>query len=184
MGATGAAQGQVAATHAAYTVEPFTPPSPITINATGVRLRAEPFATTDTPVLSAGSAGFALNVVGIARLPGWNWYQVALKNGQKAFIRSDLTTAPSPGGAPAGVQPTPVASPSTSYTPVAAPAPRPLPAPTAITQYPAASSSPVYPSAPSNTAISLTPKSPVPEPLADTPRAGDPSGLQSLPAQH
>ena len=79
----------------AYTVEPFTPPAQITIKGTGVRLRAEPFASQDVPVLSHGSTGLVLNVVGIARLPDWNWYQVVLRSGQKAFIRSDYTSAPS-----------------------------------------------------------------------------------------
>ena len=83
--------------HGTYTVEPFTPTAAITIAGTGVRLRAEPFASKDTPVLSSGSTGMQLTVVGIARQPDWNWYQVVLRNGQKAFIRSDLTSAPSRG---------------------------------------------------------------------------------------
>jgi hypothetical protein len=99
-------------TSRAYMVEPYAPPSPVTINGTGVRLRAEPFATNDTPVLSTGSTGLQLTVVGIARQSDWNWYQVILRNGQKAFIRSDLTSAPSRGnGAPAPVAPNPAAYP-------------------------------------------------------------------------
>jgi hypothetical protein len=89
---------QPGAVRTAYTVEPFTPPSTITINGTGVRLRAEPFANQQTAVLSTGSTGLPLNVIGIARMPDWTWYQVILRNGQKAFIRSDLTSAPSRGG--------------------------------------------------------------------------------------
>ncbi len=185
------AQAPVAA-HASYTVEPFSPPSPISLTAKGVRLRAEPFATKDTPVLSSGSAGLSLNVVGIARLPGWNWYQVVLGNGQKAFVRSDLTSAPSQGGAASpmpqpALRPATTVQPPTQPTPVvsAAPAPSPLPAPTTITQYPSAPAyTPSYPASSStqtDAAISLTPKSPVPTPLADTPRASDASGLQSLP---
>ena len=89
----------VAATqaHGTYTVEPFTPASAIVVNGTGVRFRAEPFTGKDTPVLSAGSTGLGLSVVGLVHMGDWNWYQVVLKNGQKAFIRSDLTSAPSRG---------------------------------------------------------------------------------------
>ena len=117
--------GQPAATRA-YMVEPFTPASPITITATGVRLRAEPF-TGNTPVLSSGSPGMQLTVVGLSRQPDWNWYQVSLRNGQKAFIRSDLTSAPSRGdGAPAPVVSSPntypaPAMPTVAVAPVVAP---------------------------------------------------------------
>jgi hypothetical protein len=108
--------GQPAATRA-YMVEPFTPASPITITATGVRLRAEPF-TGNTPVLSSGAPGMQLTVVGLSRQPDWNWYQVILRNGQKAFIRSDLTSAPARGdGAPAPV----VSRPNTYPAPVMPP---------------------------------------------------------------
>ena len=62
-------------------VEPYTPPTPITINGTGVRLRAEPFATNDTPVLSTGSTGLQLTVVGLASQADWNWYPAILRNG-------------------------------------------------------------------------------------------------------
>ena len=80
--------GQPAATRA-YMVEPYTPSTPITINGAGVRLRAEPF-TGNTPVLSSGSTGLLLTVVGIVRQPDWNWYQVVLRNGPKAFSRSAM----------------------------------------------------------------------------------------------
>ena len=201
LGAVSAADAQApVASHASYTVEPFSPTAPVTLTAKGVRLRAEPFASKDTPVLSSGSTGLSLTVVGIARMSGWNWYQVVLGNGQKAFVRSDLTSAPSQGGAASVTaqpishpSPQPVTQPAPTFS--STPAPSPLPAPTTITQYPSSpSSTPVstpaypsssaYPSSPStqtDTAISLVPKSPVPPPLADTPRAGDPSGLQSLP---
>ncbi|RYG31123.1 MAG: hypothetical protein EON93_13540, partial [Burkholderiales bacterium] len=90
--------GQPVVSQASYTIEPFAPAgAPITIQGTGVRLRAEPFSTPQTQVLSSGSTGHVLNIVGIARLADWNWYQVVLKNGQKAFIRSDVTSAPSRG---------------------------------------------------------------------------------------
>lgn len=108
---------QPAPTRAAYTVEPFAPAMPITIQGTGVRLRAEPFTGNDTPVLSTGSTGLQLNVVGLARLPDWVWYQVVLRNGQKAFIRSDLTSAPMQGGTVARV--------TTPSPAIAAPQPRP-----------------------------------------------------------
>jgi hypothetical protein len=118
---------------AAYTVEPFTPAAPITIQGTGVRLRAEPFTGNDTPVLSTGSTGLALTVVGLTRQPDWAWYQVILRNGQKAFIRSDLTSAPMQGGArvatPAPVA-TPALPPRTHTTPQAGAitmTPQPLP---------------------------------------------------------
>ena len=58
-------------TRSAYMVEPFTPAAPITINGTGVRLRAEPFTTNDTQVLSTGSTGLQLTVVGLARQADW-----------------------------------------------------------------------------------------------------------------
>lgn len=123
---------QPAATRA-YMVEPFTPASPITIVATGVRLRAEPF-TGNTPVLSSGSPGMQLTVVGLSRQPDWNWYQVLLRNGQKAFIRSDLTSAPARGdGAPAPVvsrpntYPAPVMPPGVVAPPVLAPPVAPQP---------------------------------------------------------
>lgn len=122
------ALGQQTTTRA-YMVEPFAPPAPITINGTGVRLRAEPFATNDTPVLSTGSTGLQLTVVGIARQPDWNWYQVILRNGQKAFIRSDLTSAPSRGN---GV-PTPVASNPVTYPQPVAPVNPPVFTPPVVT---------------------------------------------------
>ena len=113
-------QGQPVVSHASYTVEPYAPPgAPITIQGTGVRLRAEPFSTPQTQVLSSGSTGLALNVVGIARLADWNWYQVVLKNGQKAFIRSDLTSSPSRGNGQAA----PVAAPAMPAPVAAAPMP-------------------------------------------------------------
>src|SRR5262245_4966786 len=107
--------------NASYTVEPFTPPSAISINGTGVRLRAEPFANQQTPILSSGSTGLPLTVVGIARMPDWNWYQVILKSGQKAFIRSDLTSAPSRGGAQLAGAPAPVLPPVPQPTPIVPP---------------------------------------------------------------
>ncbi len=111
---------------ASYTVEPFTPMNPITIQGSGVRLRAEPFATQQTQVLSSGSTGLPLNVVGIARMGDWNWYQVVLKSGQKAFIRSDLTSHPSQGSTRTEAPPMPVA-------PVIAAAPTAPPTPPAYT---------------------------------------------------
>lgn len=136
--------GQPVATRASYTVEPYAPPgAPITIQGTGVRLRAEPFTTPQTQVLSSGSTGLMLNVVGIARLPDWNWYQVVLKNGQKAFIRSDLTSAPSRGnGEPAAyasVPSAPVPPAPVLATPAPVPAtPMPIPAPVAAAPMPSA----------------------------------------------
>lgn len=148
----------------AYTVEPFTPPAPITIQGQGVRLRAEPF-TGDTPVLSSGSTGLALTVVGISRQPDWDWYQVVLRNGQKAFIRSDLTSAPSRGGASAAV----------------APAVQPVQPPPQVAYTPPPQPQPAMPSAPGG-AISLTPGAPAPQ-LAPAPvRTPSPvdSGLISI----
>jgi len=121
LAASGAASAQTtgvlqpAAVRAAYTVEPFAPAMPITIQGTGVRLRAEPFTGNDTPVLSTGSTGLQLSVVGLARLPDWVWYQVVLRNGQKAFIRSDLTSAPMQGGA-RDMTPAPATSPAVAST--------------------------------------------------------------------
>lgn len=179
-GGVAAAQtpGQPVVSHASYTVEPFAPPgAPITIQGTGVRLRAEPFSTPQTQVLSSGSTGHVLNVVGIARLADWNWYQVVLKNGQKAFIRSDLTSSPSRGNgqvalaAPVAAAPMPAApvvtAPST-YTPTPPPTPQPyvpppqysqpIPAPQPVPLAPAATSSP---------------------PSLDLPKPSDPAGLRS-----
>jgi hypothetical protein len=161
----------------AYTVEPFTPPTPVAIQGTGVRLRAEPF-TGNTPVLSSGDTGLPLTVVGIARQPDWNWYQVILRNGQKAFIRSDLTNAPSRSGS----TPTPVAQPPIAQPPIATPPVQPQP-PVAYTPpvpptpaYVPANPAPTYqpqpaqpldpiPSRPLNNsgAISLTPGGPAPQ---------------------
>ncbi len=144
-------------TRSAYLVEPFTPPSPITINGTGVRLRAEPFTGNDSQVLSTGSTGLQLNVIGVARQPDWNWYQVILRNGQKAFIRSDLTSAPMRGDA------------SSTYIPPAQPVQPPpqvvyTPPPTPQTWTPPAQPSlaqplPPIPTRPvqNGSAISLTP---------------------------
>lgn len=164
--------GQVASR--AYMVEPFTPPTPVTIQGQGVRLRAEPF-TGDTQVLSSGSTGLSLTVVGIARQPDWNWYQVVLRNGQKAFIRSDLTSAPMRGGAP----------------PVSAPAVQPVQPPPQIAYTPPPQPQPVYPqpapSVPTTTpaspggAISLTPGASAPQ-LGPAPVTSPPadSGLISI----
>lgn len=193
----------------AYTVEPFSPSATITIQGSGVRLRAEPFATPQTQVLSSGSTGVALTVVGIARLPDWNWYQVILKNGQKAFIRSDLTSAPLRGGsssAAATLPPIPASSstPAAVTAPVTlppvAPAPVTTPPPYASTTYtrpttPPAYTPPVYtpplstptapiqPASPNNAPISLTPRSALPalEPGAPVTGEPDPSGLRSIP---
>jgi hypothetical protein len=213
MAAAGLAQAQSPAqpVRVAYAVEPFTSPGQITIQGAGVRLRAEPFATKDTPVLSTGSTGLALNVVGIARLPDWNWYQVILKSGQKAFIRSDYTSAPSKGAALAA--PLPAAS-QISHSPASAPAgstpptsdpgfsaasppalttsdSAPLSAPVFAPATPAAPLSPttrpnVPPvssaaSAPANSAAPLAPDAPI----SLTPRSslppGNSSGLESKP---
>jgi hypothetical protein len=150
-------------TRSAYMVEPFTPAAPITINGTGVRLRAEPFATNDTPVLSTGSTGLQLTVVGLARQADWNWYQVILRNGQKAFIRSDLTSAPMRGDATSTYVPPvqPVAPPpQIVYTPP--PQPQPVqPQPTwTPPQAPVAQPLPPIPTQPvqGGGAISLTPR--------------------------
>jgi hypothetical protein len=174
------------AVRAAYTVEPFTPASTITIQGAGVRLRNEPF-TQDTQILSHGSTGLPLTVVGIARMPDWNWYQVILKSGQRAFIRSDYTSAPSKGGAAAPAPATQLASPlpppsrieygapPASPAPVSAPVQLTPPQPTAV--YTPAPSPSYTPGAPSYTppapappptqpaggsAISLVPRSPLP----------------------
>jgi hypothetical protein len=180
----GAAHAQVpgSAVRAAYVVEPFAPASTITIQGTGVRLRSEPF-TQDTIILSHGSTGLPLTIVGIARLPDWNWYQVILKSGQKAFIRSDYTSAPSKGGG-AVAPPTQLAAPlpppsridygtpSTvvSTAPVSAPVPLTPPQPSSA--YPASPSyvppAPAYPPAPSY--VPATPVyTPQPVPVQTTP---------------
>jgi hypothetical protein len=167
----------------AYTVEPYMPPAPISIQADGVRLRAEPF-TGQTQVLSSGSTGLPLTVVGLTRMPDWVWYQVVLKSGQKAFIRSDLTSAPMAGGGtqvavvtPQPVQPAP--QPRTHTTPQAgAITMTPQPAPGLVTQpqprpstgldlpLPSSSSSAPIPSTPAPSAnsglISVAPVAPVP----------------------
>ncbi len=192
------AQAQVpaAVTRGAYTVEPFAPGSQITIQGAGVRLRAEPFLATDIPVLSSGSTGLPLNVVGIARLPDWNWYQVVLKSGQKAFIRSDYTSAPSKGGAP---QPPTLPAPTRidygtapASAPVAAPiaAPagsQPLDQPISLRPGSAPAAMPVQPVAPaapqnSGSAISLRPASPLPTASAPVPDASAPAAFAPAPS--
>lgn len=191
MSAAAPAQAQVPAgvARAAYTVEPFAPGSQITIQGAGVRLRAEPIVAADIPVLSSGSTGLPLNVVGIARLPDWNWYQVVLKSGQKAFIRSDYTSAPSKGGAPqppALPAPTQIdygtaqASPPV-VAPVAAPAgSQPLDQPISLRP----GSAPVAPAAPQNSgsAISLRPASPLPTASAPAPAASAPTAFAPAPS--
>lgn len=179
----GVASAQITApqtyTTSAYTIEPFTPSTPITIQGQGVRLRAEPFAG-QTPVLSSGSTGLQLTVVGIARQPDWDWYQVILKNGQRAFIRSDLTSAPSRGATTAPARPTVVAATPTPpqphvYTPPAQPQPYVPPAytPPVPIDLPAVQLAPpaVQPSQPqpANTG----------RPSLDLPKPGDPPGLTS-----
>ncbi len=171
----GAANAQVASqkpyTTTAYTVEPFTPTTPIMIQGSGVRLRAAPSAG-QTPVLSSGSSGLVLNVVGISRQADWDWYQVVLKSGQRAFIRSDLTSAPLRGGA------SPAQTAMVVSTPAAAPvAPQPLPAPTPLPSLgpaqpieppPVQLQTPAQPSTPSTNRGSL-----------DLPKPSDPPGLLS-----
>ncbi len=185
--------GQQTATRA-YMVEPFTPASPITITATGVRLRAEPF-TGNTAVLSSGSTGLQLTVVGISRQPDWDWYQVVLRNGQKAFIRSDLTSAPSRGGgASAPVASNPVAypapvtppSPAIMTPPVVTPpvvvAPPVMPQPPVTLPLPVAQPLPPIPTQPltNSGAISLTPGGASPQlPPASNPAPVD-NGLLSV----
>lgn len=155
----------------AYMVEPFTPATPITIQGTGVRLRAEPFTGNDSQVLSTGSTGLQLNVIGIARQADWNWYQVILRNGQKAFIRSDLTSAPMRGDATATyvapVQPV-GPPPQVAYTPPPTPQPAWIP--------------PSQP-APDSGAISLTPGSgslDLPKPQANPAPAPVDNGLLTV----
>lgn len=180
MASGGIAGAQVTAptnyTTSAYMIEPFAPSAPITIQGSGVRLRAEPFANPNTPVLSSGSTGLVLNVVGIVRQPDWNWYQVILKSGQRAFIRSDLTSAPSQGSG--GVTRTPAA-------PVVAslPAPQPhvyTPPPQPQPYVPPAYTQPVPIDPP---AVQLAPPASQPgntaRPSLDLPKPGDPPGLQS-----
>jgi hypothetical protein len=197
-GGVAAAQvpGQPVVSHASYTIEPYAPPgAPITIQGTGVRLRAEPFTTPQTQVLSSGGTGLVLNVVGIARLPDWNWYQVVLKNGQKAFIRSDLTSSPSRGNGqaapvapapvviapvPATPLPTPVvatpaviAPPVSTYTPTPPPEPQPYVPPSYSQPIPIAPQPvPLAPAAtPAPTTGGL--------PSLDLPKPTDPAGLRS-----
>lgn len=168
--------GQPAIARASYTVEPYAPPgAPITIQGTGVRLRAEPFTSLQTQVLSSGSTGLILNVVGIARLADWNWYQVVLKNGQKAFIRSDLTSAPSRGpGQPSPATPAPAmpAAPEIAYMPMPPPTP-PAYVPPAYTPPVPIEPQPV-PLAPAVTQPATSDR-----PSLDLPRPSDPAGLQS-----
>ncbi len=187
-------QGQPVVSHASYTVEPYAPPgAPITIQGTGVRLRAEPFSTPQTQVLSSGSTGLALNVVGIARLADWNWYQVVLKNGQKAFIRSDLTSSPSRGNgqaaaaapvaapampAPVAAAPmpaTPIVTAPSSYTPTPPPTPQPYVPPQYSQPIPAAQPVPLAPAA---TPVQ-TPPVTNSLPSLDLPKPSDPAGLRS-----
>lgn len=165
-------------TRSAYMVEPFAPASPISIQGAGVRLRAEPFTTNDSQVLSTGSTGLQLNVIGLARQADWNWYQVVLRNGQKAFIRSDLTSAPMRGDATSSyvpaIQPVqPVAPPQVSYTPPPTPQAPNLQPPTLQTWTPPVTAQPLPPIPtqpfPNSSAISLTPDSGSSTPL-DLPR--------------
>lgn len=164
--------GQPLVARATYTVEPFSPQTPIMIQGSGVRLRAEPFASQQTQVLSSGSTGLVLNVVGIARMGDWNWYQVVLKSGQKAFIRSDLTSAPSKGGGgPAAptIAYTPTQPPTPpAYVPAAPPTPAYVP-PTYSAPIPI-DPQPVQIAPPVNSGGSLE---------LDIPRPSDPPGLQS-----
>jgi hypothetical protein len=106
--------------------------------------------------------------VGLSRQPDWNWYQAILRNGQKAFIRSDLTSAPSRGdGAPAPVvsrpntYPAPVMPPSVVAPVVAPPVLAPPVAPQPPIRLPLAAAQPLppIPTQPltSSGAISLTP---------------------------
>lgn len=165
-GATGVAMAQApGVVSVAYTVEPYAPPSTVTINGTGVRLRAEP--STATQVLSSGSTGLPLTVVGVARMSDWTWYQVILKSGQKAFIRSDLTSAPMRGGAAPAATPVaaapaaaPAMPPAVAYTPP--PTYSTAPAPTTSAALPPAPTPPAYtasptPAAPPSTTISAMP---------------------------
>ena len=188
IGAAGVVEAQTpsASVHAAYAVEPFAPSTPITIQGAGVRLRAEPFATTDTTVLSSGSTGLALAVVGLARQPDWNWYQVVLKNGQKAFVRSDLTSAPSRGGT-GGVSLTPAAALAPVTPPVVSTAPAYQPPSSPAWQPPSPAWQPPTPAAgapapPLGPPISLTPKSaPPPDAWLPPSKEPDASGLLSNP---
>ncbi len=172
MAAGGTASAQVSGApvsvqpaRAAYTVEPFTPVAPVTIQGTGVRLRAEPFTGNDTPVLSTGSTGLQLTVVGLARLPDWVWYQVVLKNGQKAFIRSDLTSAPQAGGAR-------IATPAPAANPAPQPRPYTTPQAGAITM------------TPQPNPAAIAPPSTAPSPIIDLPRPTPPAAppVQATPA--
>ena len=170
--------GQPAATRA-YMVEPFTPAAPITITATGVRLRAEPF-TGNTPVLSSGTTGMQLTVVGISRQPDWNWYQVVLRNGQKAFIRSDLTSAPSRGsGQAATVAPVAPIAPTAPTPPQVVYTPTPPPTPPAYVPPAYTAPIPIDPQAVPLTPSVSPPLSNTGRPSLDLPSPSDPPGLRS-----
>ncbi|HEX5007542.1 MAG TPA: hypothetical protein VFV70_10545 [Hyphomonadaceae bacterium] len=200
MGGTGFAHAQYSGqqyagqpVRAAYTIEPFAPASTITIQGTGVRLRNEPF-TQNTQILSHGDTGLPLTVVGIARLPDWNWYQVILKSGQKAFIRSDYTSAPSKGGAsapplqqaaapaqsPQLAAPLPPASRIDYGPPSASPAPVASPAPLTSQPMPASTPAPSYAPAPAYTAPAYTPGVPSYTPPAPVPPSTQPAGGSAI----
>ena len=171
---------QPAGARTSYTVEPFTPPSQVTIQGTGVRLRAEPFTAPQTQVLSSGSTGLTLDVVGIARLPDWNWYQVALKNGQKAFIRSDLTSAPSRGsGQAATVAPVAPIAPTAPTPPQVVYTPTPPPTPPAYVPPAYTAPIPIDPQAVPLTPSVSPPLSNTGRPSLDLPSPSDPPGLRS-----
>lgn len=160
----------------AYTVEPYAPSAPVTIQGQGVRLRAEPFTTRETQVLSSGSTGLELTVVGLTRMPDWAWYQVMLRNGQKAFIRSDLTSAPMAGG---GTQ-VAIAPPQVATQPVAQPRPYTTPQAGAITMTPQPNPA-AQPQPRPSTGIDLPlPSSSSPAAIASAPAPSANSGLISV----
>jgi hypothetical protein len=72
----------------------YTPPVPVTVQATDARLRSAPFVDPQATVMDARQPGDSLKVVGRAVMTDWTWYRVELSDGRHAYIRSDLTSAP------------------------------------------------------------------------------------------
>ena len=77
------------------TIVPYTPPQPLRVKGTSVRIRAAPFANDATAILSVVNTDDPLNVIGaVMQDDGFVWWQVRLPDQQTGFVRSDLATSP------------------------------------------------------------------------------------------
>jgi hypothetical protein len=74
-----------------FEVLPYASAQPRVTREAGSRYRQFPYATKETPTVTATTAMQDLNITGQVSQADGVWYRVKLSNGQTAYIRGDLT---------------------------------------------------------------------------------------------